>query len=76
MNYGVLFTAWVGGGLVWSRLQQMLTAQSGGNYTSSFLPAGGLLILGGLLTFGIRPPQPASALAPAGPVGGVGATRS
>lgn len=58
MNYGVLFTAWGVGGLVLPRLQQMLTARGGGSYTSSFIAAGCLLILGALLTFAIRPPQP------------------
>jgi nitrate/nitrite transporter NarK len=50
MNYGVVFTAWGVGGLVLPRLQQMLTAKSGGSYASSFLTAGVLLVLGGLLT--------------------------
>ena len=58
MNYGVLFTAWGVGGLVLPRVQQMLTAQSGGSYTSSFLTAGATLIIGALLTFGIKPPAP------------------
>ena len=35
-NYGILFTARGIGGLVLSRLQQMLTAQNGGSFTSSF----------------------------------------
>ena len=51
MNYGVLFTAWGVGGLVLSRLQQMLTAQSQGSYQSSFLTAGCLLLVGTALTF-------------------------
>lgn len=58
MNYGVLFTAWGVGGLVLSRLQQMLTAQSQGSYQSSFITAGVLLLLGTGLTFLIKPPQP------------------
>ncbi len=57
MNYGVVFTAWGVGGLVLPRLQQTLTAQSGGSYTSSFITAGILLLLGAALTFLIRPPQ-------------------
>jgi OFA family oxalate/formate antiporter-like MFS transporter len=55
MNYGVLFTAWGVGGLVLPRLQQMLTVKSGGSYTSSFITAGILLIVGGALTLLIRP---------------------
>jgi nitrate/nitrite transporter NarK len=57
MNYGILFTAWGVGGLVLPRLQQTLTANSGGSYTSSFLTAGVLLLVGAALTFLIRPPQ-------------------
>ena len=58
MNYGILFTAWGVGGLVLPRLQQTLTANSGGSYTSSFITAGVLLLAGAALTFLIRPPQP------------------
>ncbi|MFA6545053.1 MAG: OFA family MFS transporter [Limisphaerales bacterium] len=58
MNYGVLFTAWGVGGLVLPRVQQTLTAQSGGSYTSSFITAGVMLIVGALLTLGIKPPAP------------------
>ena len=61
MNYGILFTAWGVGGLVLPRLQQMLTARSGGSYTSSFITAGALLIVGALLTLAIRPPPKAVA---------------
>ncbi len=61
MNYGVLFTAWGVGGLVLSRLQQMLTASSGGSYHSSFVAAGVLLLAGAALTFLIRPPKPKAA---------------
>ena len=60
MNYGVLFTAWGVGGLVLSRLQQMLTAQSHGSYQSSFITAGVLLLVGAGLTFLIKPPKPAA----------------
>jgi len=60
INYGILFTAWGVGGFVLSRLQQTLTTRSGGSFTSSFVTAGALLLLGALLTFGIkRPPDPA-----------------
>jgi len=58
VNYGILFTAWGMGGLVLPRLQQMLTARSGGSYTSSFITAGVLLVLGAALTFLIKPPAP------------------
>ena len=60
MNYGVLFTAWGAGGLVLPRIQQTLTANSHGSYTSSFVTAGVLLLVGTALTFLIRPPQPGS----------------
>jgi nitrate/nitrite transporter NarK len=53
MNYGILFTAWGVGGLVLSRLQQTLTAQAAGSFTSSFLTAGSLLLVGVLLTFAL-----------------------
>ncbi len=61
-NYGILFTSWGVGGLVLSRLQQMLTARSGGSFRVSFYIAGGLLIMGALLTFAIKP-RPQAALA-------------
>lgn len=57
VNYGVLFTAWGVGGLVLPRLQQTLTASSGGGYTSSFVTAGILLCIGAGLTFLIQPLQ-------------------
>ena len=57
MNYGVLFTAWGVGGFVLSRLSQMLAAQSGGSYQSSFITAGVLLLLGSGLTFLIKTPR-------------------
>ena len=59
MNYGVLFTAWGVGGLVLPRLQQTLTAGSGGSYASSFTTAGVLLLAGAGLTFLIAPPRTA-----------------
>lgn len=64
INYGILFTAWGVGGFVLSRLCQMLLA-SAGNYTSSFITAGILLIIGGLLTFALKGPQTALAVKPA-----------
>jgi len=59
MNYGVLFTAWGVGGFALSRLQAMLFAASKdaaghGNYASSFISAGVLLLVGGALTLLIR----------------------
>ena len=54
MNYGILFTAWGVGGLVLSRLQQMLTAASGGSFKSSFITAGLLLVTGAILALLIR----------------------
>ena len=63
MNYGIVFTAWGVGGLVLPRLQQTLTAKSGGSYTSSFIVAAVLLIVGGSLTRLIKPqaqPRPVS----------------
>ncbi len=54
MNYGILFTSWGVGGLVFSRLQQTLTARSGGNFSASFYVAGGLLMLGSALTLALR----------------------
>lgn len=60
MNYGVLFTAWGVGGLVFPKVQQTLTANSGGSYQSSFTASGAVLILGAAMTLFIKPPQPAS----------------
>ncbi|MDW8309525.1 MAG: OFA family MFS transporter [Verrucomicrobiales bacterium] len=68
VNYGILFTAWGVGGLVLPRVQQMLTAASGGSYTSSFVTAGALLVLGAALTFLIRTTTSAASIpAPAQP---------
>jgi MFS transporter, OFA family, oxalate/formate antiporter len=61
MNYGILFTAWGVGGFALSRLSQMLTARSGGNYQSSFITAGILLVGGALLTLLLRPQPKGSA---------------
>jgi len=54
MNYGVLFTAWGVGGFVLSRVQQMLKASSG-DFNSSFIAAGVLLVAGAALTVFIKP---------------------
>jgi OFA family oxalate/formate antiporter-like MFS transporter len=61
VNYGIVFTAWGVGGFVLSRLQQMLSARSGGSYASAFVTAGVLLIVGGALTLFLRP-KPVSAM--------------
>lgn len=53
MNYGLLFTAWGVGGFVLARVSQMLKASSG-NFDSSFMVAGILLVAGAFLTLGIR----------------------
>ncbi|MBF0256905.1 MAG: OFA family MFS transporter [Gammaproteobacteria bacterium] len=45
VNYGMLFTAWGLGGFVMVKLSEWLKASSG-NFTSSFLVAGCLLLLG------------------------------
>jgi hypothetical protein len=60
MNYGVLFTAWGVGGFALSRLQAMLfvaskDAAGKGNYESSFITAGVLLLLGAALTLLLKP---------------------
>jgi nitrate/nitrite transporter NarK len=48
-NYGIVFTAWGVGGFVMGRLSQMLQTDSG-SYTSSFITAGVLLMIGTLLS--------------------------
>ncbi len=65
MNYGMLFTAWGVGGLVLPKVQQILfnaskDAAGKGNYASSFMLAGGLLIAGTAITFLIKPSQKAA----------------
>jgi OFA family oxalate/formate antiporter-like MFS transporter len=62
VNYGLVFTAWGVGGFVLPRLQQMLQTRSG-NYTSSFIVAGLLLLGGTAMTFLIKPLQPKLAAA-------------
>jgi MFS family permease len=57
VNYGVLFTAWGVGGLVFPKVQQMLTASSGGSFQSSFIAASVLLFVGASLTLLIRSPR-------------------
>lgn len=48
INYGIVFTAWGVGGFVMGRLSQMLVTYTG-TYTSSFLTAAALLIIGAFL---------------------------
>jgi OFA family oxalate/formate antiporter-like MFS transporter len=62
MNYGILFTAWGVGGFALSGLAQRLKAASG-NFNSSFVTAGLLLLGAAALTFLIRAPQPKAAAA-------------
>jgi nitrate/nitrite transporter NarK len=57
VNYGIVFTAWGVGGLVLSRLSQMLQASRGGSFSSSFVTAGILLAVGAVLTFILKTPQ-------------------
>ncbi len=53
LNYGIVFTAWGVGGFVMSRISQMLKADSG-SFTSSFIFAGALLVIGAGLTLTLR----------------------
>jgi MFS family permease len=52
-NYGIVFTAWGVGGFVMGRLSQMLQAGSG-SYNSSFITAGVLLVIGGIIAFTLK----------------------
>lgn len=56
-NYGIVFTAWGVGGFVMGRLSQMLQTATG-TYTSSFLTATGLLIIGAFLTLTLKGKRP------------------
>jgi OFA family oxalate/formate antiporter-like MFS transporter len=53
INYGIVFTAWGVGGFVMGRLSQMLFAKYG-DYTSSFLTACALLIVGVIITLTLK----------------------
>ena len=53
INYGIVFTAWGIGGFVMSRLSQMLKAASG-SFTSSFILAGILLLVGAVVALTLR----------------------
>jgi len=53
INYGIVFTAWGVGGFVMGRLSQMLNAGTG-SYSSSFLIAAVLLVIGAGLTLTLK----------------------
>ena len=53
INYGLVFTAWGVGGFVMSRVSQMLKASSG-NFTTSFIFAGVLLVVGAVVALTLR----------------------
>jgi OFA family oxalate/formate antiporter-like MFS transporter len=53
INYGIVFTAWGVGGFVMGRLSQMLVAKTG-SYTSSFVTAAILLVIGAGLTLALK----------------------
>jgi MFS family permease len=52
-NYGIVFTAWGVGGFFMGRLSQMLIASTG-RYTTSFLTAAALLVVGAFLTLTLK----------------------
>jgi MFS family permease len=60
LNYGILFTAWGVGGLIFPRVQQTLTAAAHGSFQSSFITAGCLLAAGAVLALFIHPPKDAA----------------
>ena len=53
VNYGIVFTAWGVGGFVMSRISQMFKANSG-SFTSSFVLAGILLLVGAVITLTLK----------------------
>lgn len=53
MNYGILFTAWGVGGLVMSRVSQLLMVKSG-TFTSSLMCAGIMLVVGACLAMMVK----------------------
>lgn len=53
INYGLVFSAWGVGGFVMGRLSQMLVAKTG-SYTSSFVTAAVLLVIGAALTLALK----------------------
>ncbi|MBM4309749.1 MAG: OFA family MFS transporter [Deltaproteobacteria bacterium] len=54
INYGLLFTAWGVGGFVMSRLSQMVMGATG-SFSSSFMIAGTLLVIGAMFTMTLKP---------------------
>jgi len=62
INYGIVFTAWGVGGFVMGRLSQMLVAKTG-SYTSSFVTAAVLLVIGAGLTLALKGRKTAQAAA-------------
>lgn len=61
INYGVLFTAWGVGGLVFPLVQQQLYASSGNSYRTSFIAAGSMLLVAAVATLLIKAPRRAAA---------------
>ena len=59
INYGIMFTAWGIGGFVMSRVSQMLQTNTG-SFSSSFLIAAIMLIVGAGLTFTMKASKPAT----------------
>ncbi len=59
INYGIAFTAWGVGGFIMSRVSQMLKAASG-SFTSSFIFAGILLVVGAAIAVTLRVSERAS----------------
>lgn len=58
-NYGIVFTAWGVGGFIMSRISQMLKTSTG-TFTSSFIIAAILLVIGAVLsTLAIKSPKTA-----------------
>jgi MFS transporter, OFA family, oxalate/formate antiporter len=53
INYGIVFTAWGVGGFVMGRMSQMLVAGTG-SYSSSFIVAAILLVIGSVLTLALK----------------------
>jgi MFS transporter, OFA family, oxalate/formate antiporter len=53
INYGLVFSAWGVGGFVMGRLSQMLVAKTG-SYTSSFITAAVLLVIGAVLSMALK----------------------
>ena len=56
VNYGFLFTAWGVGGFVMSRISQMIKTTTG-SFTSAFILASILLLIGAVLTMRLKAPK-------------------